>query len=217
MLVPLGPAPGREVVEAAEIGARRLVDRFRISLPLTTRLSLDFRKSLVIISEMCQPLFKVRYPQYVHTFSPHVELDDASYTNIDDPEEALILLLEFLLVENLHSKDAVLGRSPVSAFSMYPLTPNDFSYMSKLSFQYGLRVFLITPVVLVCSPFTVATAKGSGKPCGGQLLLFPPRCTCLTEHITLVQAVCSNDCTVLGASTCRAQCLVDSLVTRRFG
>ena len=36
--------------------------------------------------------------------------------------------------------------------------------MSKLSFQYGLSVFLITPVVLVCSPPIVATAKGSGKP-----------------------------------------------------
>ena len=32
-------------------GARRLVERFRISLPLTTRLSLDFRRSLVSISD----------------------------------------------------------------------------------------------------------------------------------------------------------------------
>ena len=36
--------------------------------------------------------------------------------------------------------------------------------MSKLSFQYGFSVFLITPVVRVCSPLIVATAKGSGKP-----------------------------------------------------
>jgi hypothetical protein len=35
--------------------------------------------------------------------------------------------------------------------------------MSKLSFQYGLRVFLITPVVRVCSPLIVVTAKGSGN------------------------------------------------------
>lgn len=39
-----------------------------------------------------------------------------------------------------------------------------WSYKSKLSFQYGLSVFLLTVVVLVCSPLMVATAKGSGKP-----------------------------------------------------
>jgi hypothetical protein len=32
------------------IGARRLVERLRMSLPLTTRLSFDFRRSLVSIS-----------------------------------------------------------------------------------------------------------------------------------------------------------------------
>lgn len=36
--------------------------------------------------------------------------------------------------------------------------------MSKLSFQYGLRVFLMTEVVRVCSPPIVATANGSGNP-----------------------------------------------------
>lgn len=38
--------------------------------------------------------------------------------------------------------------------------------MSKLSFQYGFSVFLMTPVVLVCSPLIVATANGSGNPAG---------------------------------------------------
>ena len=38
------------------------------------------------------------------------------------------------------------------------------AYKSKLSFQYGFRVFLETVVVLVCSPLIVATAKGSGNP-----------------------------------------------------
>jgi len=38
------------------------------------------------------------------------------------------------------------------------------THKSKLSFQYGFSVRLETVVVLVCSPFTVATAKGSGKP-----------------------------------------------------
>jgi hypothetical protein len=47
-----------------------------------------------------------------------------------------------------------------------PYHTNDLNvpYKSKLSFQYGFKVFLITLVVLVCSPLTVATAKGSGKP-----------------------------------------------------
>ena len=48
-----GPAAdkdGRFWLLPLAIGVRRLVDRFSISLPLTTRLSLDFRKSLVIIS-----------------------------------------------------------------------------------------------------------------------------------------------------------------------
>jgi hypothetical protein len=40
---------------------------------------------------------------------------------------------------------------------------SDETNMSKLSFQYGLRVFLIDEVVTVCSPSTVMTAKGSGN------------------------------------------------------
>lgn len=38
------------------------------------------------------------------------------------------------------------------------------AYKSKLSFQYGFKVRLLTVVVLVCSPLMVATAKGSGNP-----------------------------------------------------
>jgi hypothetical protein len=38
------------------------------------------------------------------------------------------------------------------------------THKSKLSFQYGFSVRFDTVVVLVCSPLTVATAKGSGKP-----------------------------------------------------
>lgn len=68
--------------------------------------------------------------------------------------------------------------------------------MSKLSFQYGLSVFLITPVVFVCSPLTVATAKGSGKPVSiGQQVR--ARCTValiLTEDISLVETVSCDDC-----------------------
>lgn len=39
-----------------------------------------------------------------------------------------------------------------------------YPYMSKLSFQYGFSVFLMTVVVRVCSPPIVATANGSGNP-----------------------------------------------------
>ena len=41
---------------------------------------------------------------------------------------------------------------------------SEVSYMSKLSFQYGFSVFLMTEVVRVCSPPIVATANGSGNP-----------------------------------------------------
>lgn len=73
--------------------------------------------------------------------------------------------------------------------------------MSKLSFQYGLSVFLITPVVLVCSPPIVATANGSGKPVRKEheLVSYTPsilRSSPLTEDISLVQAIGSDDCGV---------------------
>lgn len=37
------------------------------------------------------------------------------------------------------------------------------AYISKLSFQYGFRVFLMTLLVWVCSASTVMTANGSGR------------------------------------------------------
>jgi len=75
------------------------------------------------------------------------------------------------------------------------------TYMSKLSFQYGLSVFLITPVVLVCSPPIVATAKGSGKP----ICVYGKPTSCLTrklqglpltKDISLVKTIGSDDCDV---------------------
>lgn len=44
-----------------------------------------------------------------------------------------------------------------------------YPYMSKLSFQYGFSVFLMTEVVRVCSPPIVATANGSGNPIVGYI------------------------------------------------
>ena len=43
------------------------------------------------------------------------------------------------------------------------------SHISKCSFQYGFNVLLMTEVVFVCSPLSVATAKGSGNPIYHQL------------------------------------------------
>jgi len=70
------------------------------------------------------------------------------------------------------------------------------THISKLSFQYGFSVFLITPVVFVCSPLMVATAKGSGNP-----VLKRSVSGCLdrlvherTKDISLVQSIGRNDC-----------------------
>ena len=75
--------------------------------------------------------------------------------------------------------------------------------MSKLSFQYGFSVFLMTLVVRVCSPLIVATAKGSGNPAATSVSDKDRRGVYImgirTEHIALVEAIGGNDC-VLSAS-----------------
>jgi hypothetical protein len=43
-------------------------------------------------------------------------------------------------------------------------TDDSNTHISNVSFQYGFSVRLITDVVFVCSPLSVATAKGSGNP-----------------------------------------------------
>ena len=99
------------------------------------------------------------------TISAGVKVNCAPNADVDHTEKALVLLLELLLVEYLNCKYALVIDSPVRCVSpllMFRSAP--LSYMSKLSFQYGLSVFLMTPVVLVCSPLMVATAKGSGNP-----------------------------------------------------
>lgn len=65
--------------------------------------------------------------------------------------------------------------------------------MSKLSFQYGFRVFLITLVDLVCSPPMVATANGSGNPIEGHIsgrIMYKREIH--TEDIPFVEPVSSN-------------------------
>lgn len=105
------------------------------------------------------------------TITTHLKIDHISDADIDDPEETLILLLELLLVEYLNRENAVLVDSPAPNPPLTPLFSHRSSsmevtitYKSNGSFQYGFKVFLITEVVWVCSPPTVATANGSGKP-----------------------------------------------------
>lgn len=66
-------------------------------------------------------------------------------------------------------------------------------HISKLSFQYGFKVFLMTAVVLVCSPLMVATAKGSGNPREFVRRVNKRREDLLTEDITFIQSISSND------------------------
>lgn len=101
----------------------------------------------------------------IFTIPPSVKVDYIANADVDDSQKALVLLLELLLVKDLYRKDAVLSRSPNYCVIVCPHYKGlGATHMSNTSFQYGLRVFLMTDVVLVCSPPIVATAKGSGKP-----------------------------------------------------
>lgn len=122
------------------------------------------------------------------------EVDNISYPYIDDSQEALILLLEFLLVEYLDGEDAVFRGTPTTTSAMLLRFRRLHAHKSKLSFQYGFKVLLITVVVLVCSPLRVATANGSGNPIaaiswGSYIRKNMTR----TEHIALVETVSRND------------------------
>jgi hypothetical protein len=52
------------------------------------------------------------------TVSTRVEIDDASYAHVDDAEEALVLLLELLLVKYLNRQNTVLGDPPVQVLAL---------------------------------------------------------------------------------------------------
>ena len=113
-----GPAEEREgrvwvLLPPFAIGARRFVDRFRISFPFTTRLSLDFRRSLVSISVLVSIYRFASCGVQLPTVSASIQVDDAAYADVDHAQKALVLLLELLLVEYLHGKDAFLCHTPV--------------------------------------------------------------------------------------------------------
>jgi len=140
----------------------------------------------------------------VLTISTNVQIKHAADAHVDHSEETLVLFLELLLVKDLNCENTLVGRAPVILISVLVsrhMPVRSATYMSKLSFQYGLSVFLITPVVLVCSPPIVATANGSGKPihvhgeptsCLARVWQGSP----LTKDISLVQTIGSDDCDV---------------------
>lgn len=101
------------------------------------------------------------------TISTNVQIKHAADAHVDHSKETLVLFLELLLVKDLNCEYTFISCAPVTFVSVLLrriMSVRCRTYMSKLSFQYGLSVFLITPVVLVCSPPIVATANGSGKP-----------------------------------------------------
>lgn len=145
-----------------------------------------------------------RYVPVLLTLAAQLEIDHICDTDIDDAQEALIPLLELLLIKDLHCNDrrvgdsAAGGRGKRGRYRQYRYEciyggrgPSSLgTHMSKESFQYGFRVFLMTliqalfkdmagqhkdvhlfsqaarrthEVVCVCSPSTVTMAKGSGN------------------------------------------------------
>ena len=85
-----------------------------INLPWTTRLSVDFLRSRVSISRMCVSTETVT-GQRLDTISSSVEVNHVANADVDHSQEALILLLEFLLVKDLDGEDAVFRRFPANA------------------------------------------------------------------------------------------------------
>ena len=110
-----GEAVGRAALALAPpaaMGALRLVDRLRMSLPWTTMLSLDFLRSRVSISAGL--LARVDAPERVPTITASVQVDNGADADVDDAEEALVLLLELLLVEDLHRQHALFVDPPAA-------------------------------------------------------------------------------------------------------
>lgn len=92
-----------------------------------------------------------------------LKVNDIRDTNVDHTQEALVPLLELALVKDLDGNDGRIFHEAACGQRLDTHTLRCGTYISKLSFQYGFRVFLITLVVCVCSASTVMTAKGSGK------------------------------------------------------
>jgi hypothetical protein len=110
---PAGVRDGLLPAPAAPLGgADKFVDKFMISLPCTTRLSFDFFRSRVSISvgtlvgstRNCKIEFRTIFA--IWKFH-HISDSDVYYS-----QEALILLLELLLIKHLNCEYTVLGCTP---------------------------------------------------------------------------------------------------------
>lgn len=94
------------------IGARRLVDRLRMSLPFTTRLSFDFRRSRVSISAIKVSMSNAASSD-VRTISADVQVKNATNAYIHHSKEALVLFLKLLLVKDLNCQYTFVCCPPV--------------------------------------------------------------------------------------------------------
>jgi hypothetical protein len=107
-----GEAVGRVAFAAPWLmGVVRLVERLRMSLPCTTMLSLDFLRSRVSISARVS-VHVARVDCEGRTVPTRVQVDYRPYADVYDAEEALVLLLELLLVEDLNREHALLVDLP---------------------------------------------------------------------------------------------------------
>jgi hypothetical protein len=96
------------------MGEERLVERLRISFPCTIMLSFDFLRSRVSISAgNSQREFELRFSTGRVTVSTSIQVHDVAYSDIDDAEKPLILLLEFLLIKYLYGQNAIFGDFPI--------------------------------------------------------------------------------------------------------
>ena len=98
--------------------------------------------------------------------SPEFQVDHIADSYVHYTKKALVPFLELALIENLDGDNrGVLYCARVIGLLIRGEYANlkSNTYMSKLSFQYGLRVFFMTLVVCVCSASTVMTANGSGS------------------------------------------------------
>lgn len=91
-----------------------------MSLPWTTRLSVDFFKSLVSISVQHGGQYVCLMVLVMETtISAYVQINHITNADINDSEKSLVLLLELLLIENLYGKYTLLSGFPAQAVSPY--------------------------------------------------------------------------------------------------
>ena len=129
------------------------------------------------------------------TITTSVEIHDVAHPDVDYAEEALVLLLELLLVEYLNRDDAVLGYPPISLVSVRPIRQIRWQALQVKAFvPVGIQRLLYhtrRPCLLSVDcrnreRVREAWAKRQQAAC-------PPRWSVPTEDISFVEAVGSNN------------------------